>query len=823
MNPEINPRPEVGDGHPAVAPGARKKIKSRLNEHSGKVLQWQKELLGVSGTAEHARFRVTLYGHSVFRIQITREEFFEDFSYAVVASAGHQTWSVTESSDAIRITTPGLVLLIQKNRLSFHFQNHQGQTINEDEPAFGTGWIGEQVTTYKKIQEGERFIGLGEKTGPLDRRGFGYTNWNTDNFGYTAGSDPLYCSTPFYIGVHHQLAYGIFFDNSHKTFFNFGASNDRFSSFSADAGEMNYYFMHGDTVRDILKHYTFLTGRMEMPPLWSIGYQQCRYSYYPDKEVINVANTFREKDIPADAIVFDIHYMEQYKIFTWSRKDFSDPVKLLSQLRQLGFNVVVMCDPGIKKEKGYHAYEDGLEQDVFIKYPDGQPYTGQVWPGWCHFPDFTRPATRTWWKEQFQEYVAQGVTGFWNDMNEIATWGNMLPENLEMDFEGERSTLRRGRNIYGFQMARSTYEGTKSLLNNQRPFNLTRSGFSGVQRYAAVWTGDNVAYDEHMMLGVRLVNSMGLTGIAFAGYDVGGFVGDASTKLFARWVSIGAFSPFFRGHSMINSRDSEPWSYGEEVEQISRNYIKFRYQILPYLYSLFYEASENGMPVQRSLAIDYTHDPKIYEAQYHHQYLFGPSLMVAPVESTKEFVRVYFPKGNSWYSLYNGERFNAHSEVILECPLHRLPVFVKSGAILPMQPVLSNAKEKSELLIIHLYAGESDNDFLFYDDDGISFDYQKGAYSRRLLRYEAHARRFVLNPAEGDYAPPTKKIKMVFHGFRMNTVRINDDVRDIHPEINRFFTGLEKYDPIKDPEPAPEETVMAIEIPYSPDAIVMAW
>lgn len=800
------------------------KIKSRLNENAGKVLDWQKDANGISGKCENAQFMVTIYREGIVRIQITRDDVFEDFSYSVINKPQTTTWEVTDSFTAITLTTRRVKVIIGKNPLTFEFQTPEGQTINQDEEGFGTSWIGDQITTYKKLQPGERFIGLGEKTGPLDRRGFGYTNWNTDNFGYTAGSDPLYCSTPFYIGAHNHLVYGIFFDNSHKTHFNFGASNDRFASFSADLGEMNYYFLHGTTVAEILEQYTFLTGRMEMPPLWSIGYQQCRYSYYPDKEVLSVANTFREKDIPADAIVFDIHYMEDYKIFTWNRRDFTDPVKLLAQLKEQGFNVVVMCDPGIKVEKGYHAYEDGVEKDVFIKYPDGKRYTGQVWPGWCHFPDFTRPATRDWWRDQFQEYVKQGVTGFWNDMNEIATWGNMLPENLEMDFEGEGATLRRGRNLYGFQMARSTYEGTKALMKNQRPFNLTRAGFSGIQRYAAVWTGDNVAYDEHMMLGVRLVNSMGLAGIAFAGYDVGGFVGDANTKLFARWISIGAFSPFFRGHSMINSRDSEPWSYGEEVEQISRNYIKFRYQLLPYLYSTFYEASNNGMPIQRTLAVDYTHDPKVYEHQYQHQYMFGESIMVVPVESTKEFVRVYFPKGSAWYSLYNGDRYPGKSEVILDCPLHRLPVFVKSGAIIPMQPVAPNTSRKSELLIIHLYAGDVDNAFLFYEDDGISYDYQQSVFSRRLLQYFAQSNTFIMERCEGYYSSPLKRVKIVFHGFKMmNTIRINGEPRDIHPEINRFFAGLEKYDPIKDPEPAPEETVMAIEFPYSADRITLAW
>lgn len=801
-----------------------RRINARLNQHSGNVQDWQREPHGVSGSAEHSRFRVTAYGASIIRVQLTRENTFEDFSYSVIAEPSQLDIKVTDTPEGVRMVTPKLIVTVRKHPLCVQFHNLQGQVINEDDEAFGTSWIGEQVTTYKKLQKGERFIGLGEKTGPLDRRGFGYTNWNTDNFGYTAGSDPLYSSTPFYIGIHQNQCYGIFFDNTHKTYFNFGASNDRFSSFGADTGEMNYYFIYGNSVGEIIQHYTSLTGRMEMPPLWSIGYQQCRYSYYPDKEVLSVANTFREKNIPADAIVLDIHYMDQYKIFTWSKRDFPDPAGLLAQLRGMGFHVVVMCDPGIKVEKGYEIYEDGVRQDVFVKYPDGTPYTGQVWPGWCHFPDFTRPATRTWWKDQFADYVRDGVSGFWNDMNEIATWGNMLPENIEMDFEGEKSTLRRGRNIYGFQMARSTYEGTKALMGNQRPFNLTRSGFSGIQRYAAVWTGDNVAYDEHMMLGVRLVSSMGLTGIPFAGYDVGGFVGDATTKLFARWISIGAFSPFFRGHSMINSRDSEPWSYGEEVEQISRNYIRFRYQLLPYLYAAFYEASRTGMPVQRSLAIDHPHDAKVFDHAFQHQYLFGPFIMVAPVESDKEFVRVYFPKESSWYGLYTGNRCPGGTEAIVDCPLHRLPVFVQSGAIIPMQPAVSHTGEKNGMLIIHLYAGEKTSEFLFYEDDGISFDYQQGAYSRRMLRYEPFENRFVVGATEGHYPPTAAKIKLVLHGFQsMTSVAINGEDRQVHPEVHSFFNALEKYDPIKEPEPAPEENVLSVEFPCSTNEAIISW
>jgi alpha-glucosidase len=790
-----------------------KHFNSTVSHSLGNLTTSKQEQFGLSGDTTNGRFRVQVYNDNTVRVQITRHDGFEDFSYAVVASPQLPAFTILDQPDNIVLKTAHLVLTITKYPVRFSFYTHHDQLINEDD-VFGTSWNGEQVTTYKKLQEGERFIGLGEKTGPLDRRGHGYENYNTDNFAYSPNADPLYCTIPFYIGTHHYLAYGIFFDNSFKSFFNFGASNNRFASFSADSGEMNYYFIFDYSVAGIIKHYTNLTGRMEMPPMWSLGYQQCRYSYYPDKEVLIAANTFREKDIPADVIVLDIHYMESYKIFTWSNRDFPNPKQLISKLKELGFHVVVICDPGIKIENGYKAYEDGARDDVFIKYPDGTNYAGQVWPGWCNFPDFTNPKAREWWKDQIEEYINVGVTGLWNDMNEIATWGNMLPENIEMDFEGNKTSIRQGRNIYGMQMARSSYEGAKTWMKNHRPFNLTRSGFSGIQRYSAVWTGDNVAYDEHMLLGVRLVSSMGLSGIAFAGYDVGGFVGDASTKLFARWISVGAFSPFFRGHSMINSRDSEPWSYGEEVEQISRNYIKFRYQLLPYIYSLFYEATQTGLPVQRSLAIDYTHDYKIYNGLYQNQYLFGPYFLVAPVDSTKDLVRVYLPEG-LWYYLYSGYKYSGNSEIIFDCPLYKLPVFVKAGAIVPMQPIKSHTGEITHTIILHIYTGDSSS-FNFYEDDGLTFDYQKGDYAIRKITHNHHSRTISISAVDGKFTSSAKRFKLVFHGLDEYSQRvfINGSEFSLRRDVNMSFVALEKFDPIHDPEPAPQQQVHVIDFDY---------
>lgn len=796
-------------------------FQSMTSESLGNLISFSKHSCGIEGHTSHGTFKVCIYADSIARITATLKDKFEDFSYSVVSKPDKAPFEIIDKDDFIKINTKAFVLSISKKPVRFSFHDLQGRVINEDD-SFGTSWIGDQVTTYKKLQPHERFIGLGEKTGPLDRKGAAYQNWNSDAYAYNTGTDPLYSSMPFYIGVHHPFTYGIFLDNTHKSFFNFGASNNRFASFSADAGEMNYYFMIGNSVGEVIKHYTQLTGRMELPPLWSIGYQQCRYSYYPDKEVFAVAQTFREKDIPADAIVLDIHYMDKYKIFTWDKKHFSDPKELLAAIKKQGFHVVIMCDPGIKVEPGYEAYDDGIKNDVFLKYPDGENYQGQVWPGWCHFPDFTKPAAREWWASKFKDYVALGVEGFWNDMNEIATWGNALPENLEFDFEGNKATMRRGRNLFGFQMARSTYEGTKKLMNGKRPFTLTRSSFSGIQRYSAVWTGDNVAYDEHMLLGVRIVNSMGLTGVAFAGYDAGGFVGEANTKLFARWISIASFSPFFRAHSMINTRDSEPWSYGEEVEGICRNYIKFRYQLLPYIYSLFYDASLTGMPVQRSLAINYTHDARVYNGLYHNQYLFGPCILVAPVESNKELLKVFLP-GGDWFDLYTGKLFNGNQEIIVDSPIHKLPVFIKAGSVLPMQQATAHTGIKQGEWILHIYCGNESSDFLYYTDDGQTFDYQNGKSMKRLIRYHAHENKVVVTAEEGNYQTDFKTVKIVLHGASSDEVYVNGAKQKLTHQIHSFFSPLEKYDPINDPDSMGEENVIMASSEYSQSQIEITW
>lgn len=770
---------------------------SSQNQSLGNITAHQLDGQLLKLETDFGKVEITVFSPGIFRIRIVKDHFNTDFSYAVVGKPLLCDVKLDEQQDKFLLSTESLTLEIAKNPARFAFFTKEGKLINSDDKAFGTSWIGTEVTTYKQLQPKERFIGLGEKTGNLDRSGSAYENWNTDNPRYGPNDDPLYVSIPFYIGLHNSLVYGIFMDNSHRSRFNFGASNDRFSSFSADDGEMDYYFIHETNVAGIIKDYTHLTGRMSLPPLWALGYQQCRWSYFPDTEVLNTVQNFRERKIPLDVIYLDIHYMDAYKIFTWHPTRFSNPDNLITNLQAMGVHTTVIVDPGIKVEKGYEAYEDGLEKDMFIKYPDGEVYTAQVWPGWCHFPDFTKPLAREWWGSKFNGLVNNGIEGFWNDMNEIASWGGgYTPHIVQFDWEGKHTTYKQAKNVYGLEMARSTFEGTRKLMKNRRPLILTRAGYAGLQRYTALWTGDNQATDEHMMLGCRLLNSLGLSGVSFTGVDVGGFSKDATPSLFARWIGIGAFSPFFRSHTHYDTRQAEPWAFGEVVENISRNYITLRYKLLPYIYATFHESVETGMPVVRSLAIDYTFDEHIYHYVYQQQYLFGPSILVAPVESTRDLVKVYLPAGE-WYNLHTGEKFKGNREIISECPLHILPLFIKAGAIIPMQKALQNTSENAgDALILHIFYADTSSEFVYYEDDGISYDYEKGNYYRRLITFDPTKREITLSAKEGSYASRFSKIQFIMHGFaKEQQFKFNNQTipaQDIEVDL---LNALENYDP----------------------------
>ena len=782
---------------------------------------------GIEGKTSLFHIRISVFGPHTVRVRLSPDGSFDENPYSVIIGPVAE-FKVEETKEDFQLTTSALKLGIQKNPFRLRLWDAEGNLLNEDDPGLGTSVMGTEISCYKTLQPGERFIGLGEKTGRLDRRGQAFTHWNTDAFGYREEADPLYLSTPFWLGLHHQHCYGIYLNNTWRSHMNLGASTHRFQSFAVEGGTMDYFLFTGRSPIEIVDAYTQLTGRPQLPPRWSLGLQQCRYSYYPDFEVTTVAETFRKKKIPADVIYLDIHYMEKYKVFTWSGEHFANARAMLKELRELGFRVVVIIDPGIKVEKGYGAYDRGIEGGHFVQYPDGTPYQGHVWPGWCHFPDFTNPQTRKWWGNEMETIIDEGIAGFWTDMNEPATWGQRIPELLEHSLEGRGGHHKEAHNIYGMQMARATYEGVHLHRPETRPFVLTRAGFSGIQRHAAVWTGDNRAEDGHMLLGVRLLNAMGLSGISFAGMDIGGFVGDCPRDLFARWITIGCFSPMARIHTMIDSMDSEPWSYGEKIEAISRNFINLRYRLLPYIYSLFARSHQSGLPVQRSMAFTHPHHHQTYS--YDNQFWVGDYLLVCACSAYQHFTKVFLPEaGAKWYDLYEDTRWEP-GEPVAEAPLDRLPVFVKPGAIIPMQSLVQHTGEAGDgILSIHLYCGPEVSHFELYWDEGDGYGYQRGEYLKHTLTQDPERQSFFITPAEGTYPSPWHTVRLIYHGYDQykkvaslppSPVALEGEpeaveIKDLISANYRFIDPLPAFDPFGNDQSVHDASVMLVDFAYS--------
>lgn len=772
----------------------------------GKILSWQKTPQGIEGKTEKAFFRVQIYNSNVIRVRVSQAKEMDDFSYLLVGQpeTDKNSVSITEGKVEILMKTAAIQMVIEKTP-SFRviFKNSLGKTINEDVAGEGfcTSFNGNRSNLYKKMQPGERFVGLGEVLGNLDKRGNGFTLNNTDTYRYGDPRLPMYTNIPFFIGIHQQEVYGLFYHNTYKSFFNFGLSTPDFTSITADGGDVDYFFIYDSSISAILTHYTYLTGRMPMPPLWSLGYHQSRCSYFPQQTVETLAQTFRSKNIPIDCIVLDADYLQDYEPFRINTKRFPDLPGLTAKLKSMGIEVTASVNPGIKIDSTYFAHTDGIKNDIFVKYSNGSLYTADIAPSLNNFVDFTNPLARNWWIDNMKFLPENGIHGYWNDMNEPAVGGSYLPDNLLFDFDGHKADALKAKNVYGMLMARSSYESALKYGENRRPFILTRSGFAGVQRYAAVWSGDNTAKDEFLLGGALLNTQMGLSGMPFVGDDIGGYIGNASKELFSRWMQTGMFAPYARNHKEAFANANEPWSYGEEAEAISKEFIGFRYRLLPYLYAKFFEASVSGMPIARSLCINYPFDENVYNNLYQYQFLFGDAIMVVPVTSQEKTKKFYLPAGN-WYNLYTDELIIGNAELSVECPVYKIPLFVKESAIIPMQSLVQSTAEKpSDTLFVHFYAGRDKNVFTWYEDDGKTLNYQKGEYVKRNIEYDPETNSIRFLKTEGSISSQFKIISCVLHGFANNISNplINGQNARAVTESCKLLDGLKYLEDIYDP------------------------
>jgi len=517
--------------------------------------------------------RLEVYSDDIIRVRYgTKGFFYPDFSYAIDEKfqKTSQAASLTDSPDHLTLKTSTVQVRVSKVDLKCTFLDHSDYVINKDEKGFhwehSTDTGNDVVQMSKQVYPSEVYFGLGDKPSELNLKGKRFENWGKDCYGYDYGWDPLYKNIPFYYGLHGGVGYGIFFDNSFRTFFDFADERPNASSFWSHGGEMNYYFIAGPQLLDVNKRYAMLTGTHDMPAMWALGFQQCKWSYYPESEVRDITSKMREYKIPCDAIYLDIDYMDGFRCFTWDKEKFPDPKGMVADLKEDGFKTVVIIDPGLKIDPEYEIFKEARDKGYFLRRLDGPYAEGKVWPGDCYFPDFTKPEVREWWAGLYEELIGDiGIAGVWNDMNEPALFeveSKTMSDDVMFDYEGNPASHRKAHNVYGMQMVRATYDGVKKHGDNKRGLIITRSGYAGLQRYSSVWTGDNISTWQHVWLANIQCQRLAISGVSFAGSDIGGFIGKPTPEMFLRWIQLAIWHPFCRVHSSQDDGDQEPWSFG---------------------------------------------------------------------------------------------------------------------------------------------------------------------------------------------------------------------------------------------------------------------
>jgi alpha-glucosidase len=755
--------------------------------------------------------KVTVLRDSLIRFRYTTKGYFsKDFSYAIDPSQSHgyNILEISEETEYFSIRTSKVVCNIRKDNVKAFIYDLEGNAILEDELGFhweeSYEYGGNIVKMSKVSREGESFYGLGDKATHLNLKGKRLENWATDQYAFQKDQDPLYKVVPFYIGLHGGSAYGIFFDNTFRTFFDFCHERRNVTSFWAEGGEMNYYFIYGPKMQDVVTTYTHLTGKPELPPMWALGYHQCKWSYYPESKVREVAAKFRELQIPCDGIYLDIDYMDGFRCFTWNKEYFPDPKKMVADLAGQGFKTVVIIDPGIKIDRNYPVYNEAVANDYFCKRADGPYMKGKVWPGECNFPDYTNPEVRQWWAGLFKELIAEiGVKGVWNDMNEPAVMevpGKTFPMDVRHDYDGNPCSHRKAHNIYGTQMARATYEGVKRFSYPKRPFIITRSAYSGAQRYTSSWTGDNVASWEHLWIANIQMQRMSLSGMGFTGSDIGGFAEQPSGELYARWIQLGVFHPFCRTHSSGDHGDQEPWSFDADVVEIARKFISLRYQLLPYLYTMFWQYVNQGVPMLKPLVYFDQQDTQTHYRT--DEFIFGNQILVCPIlEPNALGRRMYVPAGN-WYNYWTGEMVAGGRELWVSTDYDQIPVFIKEGAVIPKYPVQQYVGEKRfDEIALEAYFKHGKEKSVLYEDAEDGYDYNKERYCLSTFTLAGKEGQLVIGQhQEGKFETPYGKYRVVLHGLPFAIAAIEIDNEKVAPEsvmvgnnvllIDKNFTEL---------------------------------
>ncbi|MBM7800005.1 alpha-glucosidase [Microlunatus panaciterrae] len=751
------------------------------------------------------QLRIDVVRDDVVRFKISRAGAFDEsptFAVCVDPMSQPVAFDVDRDADVVRLRTAALVVSLWLDPFRLEVHRLDGSMVIETAAdadgsyqAYAT--LNDAFALRRRCRQEDAIYGLGEKTGRHNRKGRDFTLWNTDvlnptaSGAFTAGRaaddprsertsvefDPYYVSIPFF---YHQ-AYpsgemaASFIDNGYRADYDFTGADEYRIHFSG--GQYTEYIFAGPDMPAILAAYSWLTGRAAPPPLWSLGYHQCRWFTYRQQTIEQLADRHRDTDIPCDALWLDIDYMDGYRVFTWNTEAFPDPPGMLQRLAQQGFRVITIIDPGVKYDPGYWVFDQAVEQDVLCKTEGGDVYIGQVWPGNTAFPDFVTKEARAWWGQLNAAHVQSGLAGIWNDMNEPAT-GVVDPHGMR--FGKGAHPHERYHNQYALLMAMGTTAGLLEAMPDRRTFVLSRAGFAGIQRYAANWMGDNLSRWDHLWLSLPMAAGFGISGQPFVGADIGGFAGSSNAELFLRWMQYGVLTPFCRNHSAMGNVDQYAWAWGEVIEGLVREAIKLRYRLLPYLYATFLRAAETGAPVQRPLVFDFQYDGTVRDID--DEFLLGPDLLVAPVVEAGVTARqVYLPAG-TWYDWHSDEPVDGGRFLLTPTPMDRIPIFARGGAVIPMWSEAPDSTDgyRPAVVELHLFAPGFDGTFgsFLQEDDGLTFAALEGGRYRTSFEVTRSGRAITVEAAvEGNGYPEFAReaFDLIIHGASPSTVWLADE------------------------------------------------
>ncbi len=675
-----------------------------------------------------------------------------------IVATGDETWPTQHDSEAQSLLAP-------------YFQ--------------GFAYSDNQLRWTRALPEHENFYGFGEHTKAMNKRGEFLPLWNWDpDMGHGPQTGRMYSEIPFFLSISPTTgnATGLLVDHTGNTEMDMGHSNATQVQITVQGDSLTFYFFAGPTPADVLRQYTDLTGRMPMPPRWALGHHQGRWSYFTDQEVRAITTQFRERNHACESLWLDIDHMDGFRTFTWNTKTFPDPTKLNQDMLEQGFHLIPVINPGIKADRDYVVYQQGLAHGYLCRKQGGDLFMGTAWPDDCNFADFSRSDVRKWWGDLFHGFLQQGIAGSWNDMNEPSQ-ATMIEKKYnkrtQKTFSDDVMHIASGENItgpdgppilhkffhnaYGLQMARAMREGTQRFAPDKRPFVLSRSGTAGIQRYSATWTGDNSSWWEHISLAIRMCLNMGISGQPFMCANIGGFWENCTGELLVRFAQLGAFLPLCWNHNATGNVPQEPWAFGEPYESAYRKAIEQRYRLLPYLYNVFHEASVNGTPIIRPIFYHYWQEQAVYDVE--DAFLVGESLLTAPITTEGAKSRqVYLPQG-TWVNYWNGTHYQGGKAYEIAAPLDQWPLFVRGNSILASGPMMQfiGQHETDPMTLTCYMVNEGKATVTLYEDDGNSMAYQRGAFASTVITCQIAGEQVTVDIEEqhDNYHPPRTTYEVI--------------------------------------------------------------